>query len=106
MSVIEQLPEDLKALPEHFSPEAREFFAGVMASGWFNGDRQQLIRCCEVGDELAKVRKILASSSHIVLDDQGRPRNHPLAVLRVALMNEYGKLFRDVFSVGQPWPCR
>jgi hypothetical protein len=40
------------------------------------------------------------------LDDQGRPRNHPLAVLRVALMNEYGKLFRDVFSVGQPWPCR
>lgn len=97
MSVIEQLPEDLKAPPAHFSPEAREFFLHVVATGSYDAPaRALLIRFCEVRDQLAKVRQELASLEQpfCFTDKHGQPRMHPLVKHELALTNEYGKLFR------------
>lgn len=97
MSVIEQLPDDLKAPPEHFSPEAREFFLHVIATGSYDAPaRALLIRFCEVRDQLAKVRAELsaAGTSFTFVDKHNQPRLHPLVKHELALTNEYGKLFR------------
>lgn len=97
MSVIDQLPGDLKAPPEYFSPDAAEFFTHVVATGSYDAPaRAMLIRFCEIRDQLAKVRKELASSDHpfTFVDKHNQPRMHPLVKHELALTNEYGKLFR------------
>jgi|SRR5581483_9642639 len=97
MSVLDQLPTDLKAPPEHFSPEAREFFTHVVATGSYDAPaRALLIRFCEIRDQLAKVRAEMASNGHpfTFTDKHGQPRMHPLVKHELSLTNEYGKLFR------------
>ena len=97
MSVLEQLPEDLKAAPEHFSTAAREFFTHIVATGSYDAPaRALLIRFCEVRDQLAKLRTIIASMENpfTFVDKHEQPRMHPLVKHELALTNEYGKLFR------------
>lgn len=97
MSVIEQLPEDLKAAPEYLSASAREFFACVVATGSYDAPaRALLIRFCEVRDQLVKIRTELADANQgfTFTDKHHQPRIHPLVKHELALTNEYGKLFR------------
>jgi hypothetical protein len=97
MSVLDQLPDDLQAPPAHFSEAARSFFMHVVSTGSYDAPaRALLIRFCEVGDQLQKVRGELAaaSSSFTFTDKAGQPRLHPLVKHELALTNEYGKLFR------------
>lgn len=96
-SVIEQIPDDLKAPPAHFSPEAREFFLHVIATGSYDAPaRALLIRFCELRDQLAKCRAELASvgTSFTFVDKHQQPRIHPLVKHELALTNEFGKTFR------------
>lgn len=97
MSVLEQLPEDLRTPPAHFSNAAREFFTHVVATGSYDAPaRAMLIRFCEIRDQLAKLKAELASSEHpfTFTDKHGQPRMNPLVKHELALTNEYGKLFR------------
>lgn len=97
MSVLEQLPEDLKAAPEHFSLAAREFFGHVIATGSYDAPaRAMLVRFCEIRDQLSKLRMELAKADcpFTFIDKHNQPRMNPLVKHELALTNEYGKLFR------------
>lgn len=95
MSVIDQLPDDLKVAPAHFSAAAAEFFAHVIATGSYDAPaRAMLIRFCEIRDQLAKARQELGEITFTFTDKHGQPRMHPILKHELALTNEYGKLFR------------
>lgn len=95
MSELNQLPEDVQAPPSHLSERGREFFLHVVGTGSYDAPaRKMLIRFCELGDQLAKVREELGESKTTFVDKHGQPRIHPLVKHELALTNEYGKLFR------------
>ena len=95
MSVLEQLPEDLKAPPEHFSVQAREFFLHVVATGSYDAPaRTLLMRYCEVMDRLSQVTRELREEGRYFTDKHGQPREHPKAKEYRGLINEQGKIFR------------
>lgn len=95
MSVLDQLPEDLKAPPEHFSAAAREFFTHVVATGSYDAPaRTLLMRYCEVMDRLSQVSSELRVNGRYFTDKHGQPREHPMAKEYRGLINEQGKIFR------------
>lgn len=95
MSVLEQLPEDLKSAPEHFSPASREFFTHVVATGSYDAPaRSMLISYCEVMDRLTEIRAFLRENGRCFTDKHNQPRERPEAKEYRGLINEQGKIFR------------
>lgn len=95
MAELNQLPEHLQGPPAHLSARQREFFLHVIATGSYDAPaRALLIRFCEVGDQLETIREELASKGVTFVDKHNQPRIHPLVKHELALVNEYGKLFR------------
>ncbi len=48
----------------------------------------------EIVDELAECRATLVKEGQFIKDRFGKPKQHPAAQREIALLNEYGKLYR------------
>lgn len=95
MSELNSLPEHLQAPPDDLSPESRELFLHVLATGSYDAPaRELLIEFCRGRDALTAVRAEIKKTGFSFIDKHQQPRIHPLAKHELALINEYGKLFR------------
>lgn len=95
MSELNSLPEHLQSPPADLSAESRELFLHVLATGSYDAPaRELLIEFCRGRDALRAVRTEIKKTGFSFVDKHGQPRIHPLAKHELALINEYGKLFR------------
>ncbi len=94
MSLIEQLPEDLREPPAHLSAPSREFFSHQVASGPYDAAaRVMLIQFLEMRDMIAQCREERKGALTFT-DKHGQPREHPLIKIELKVINELGKQFR------------
>lgn len=95
MSELNSLPRHLQAPPADLSEESKELFLHVLATGSYDAPaRELLIEFCRGRDTIATIRGELAISGYSFIDKHNQPRTHPNVKLLLALINEYGKLFR------------
>lgn len=78
------------------SDKARDFVSRMQSSHTFTdaASVEMLHRMARILDELDETAAVLAANGPFYFDKWRQPKTHPAALREVALINEFGKLFR------------
>lgn len=95
MSIINNLPDDLRDPPEYLSGQARNWFCHIVETGSYDApSRILLIAFLTQWDTKEAARCEIAKLGKVFKDRWGQPRENPWCKVERESTREMGRLFR------------